>query len=99
MKKKKCQIHRLCTYSCQMYYSIILNTNTSQPMPQYYKWMYEEKKMMCDCCLKKLHCFFLPHMKTRLRISERPKKWKKNPKCAQSEKKKKREKKKLLLPF
>ena len=55
--KKKCQKHRLCTYSCQMYYSIILNTNTSQPMPQYYKWMYEEKKLMCDCCLTKLHCF------------------------------------------
>jgi len=44
-------------FMSKMYYSIILNTNTSQPMPQYYKWMYEEKKLMCDCCLTKLHCF------------------------------------------
>jgi hypothetical protein len=43
---------------------------------------------------------FLPHIKTRLRISERPKKWKKEVLNVLNQKKKeKREKKKLLLPF
>ena len=76
-----------------MYYSIILNTNTSQPMPQYYKWMYEEKKLMCDCCLTKLHCFSTSYKDKIENIWTTKEVEKRNPKCAQSEKKKKKEKK------